>query len=134
VKKDKKDSEKFVADNRSRILYDRESESSVSEYFSDGKLYLVHPNPSYADILNYLVIGGIPEGWTKNDRDKFFHLMKLFVWDDPYLFKYCSDQVFRTCIFDHEVKSVLFSCRDQTYGEHFSGQKTAAKVLQYGFY
>ena len=26
------------------------------------------------DIVNYLVSGRIPEGWTKNDRDKFFTL------------------------------------------------------------
>jgi len=76
----------------------------------------------------------IPKGWTKNDGDICFHFVKFFVWDDPYLFKYCSDQVFRKCIPDHTVRSVLSFCHDQVCGGHFSGRKTAAKVLQYGFY
>ena len=33
--------------------------------------------------------------------------MKFFIWDDPYFFKYYSDQVFRRCIPDNEVRSVL---------------------------
>ena len=32
--------------------------------------------------------GRTPEDWTKNDRDRFFHLVKFFVWDDPCFFKY----------------------------------------------
>ena len=84
--------------------------------------------------MNYLVAGRIPEGWTKNDKNRFFHLVKFFVWDDPYLFKYYSDQVFRRCILDHKVRSVLSFCHDQACGGHFNGRKTAAKVLQCGFY
>ena len=125
--KDKKGSENFVADHLSRIL--SESESSVSGCFPDEQLYAVHPDPWYADIVNYLVAGRIPEVWTKNDKDRFFHLVKFFVWDDPYLFKYCSDQVFRRCIPDHEIRSVLSFCHDQACGGHFSGKKTAAKIL-----
>jgi len=97
----------------SRILYDREVEPSVSERFSDEQLYAVYPDPWYAGIVNYLVTGRIPEGWTKNDRDKFFHLAKFFVCDDPYCFKYCSDQVFKLCIPDNEMRSVLSLCHDQ---------------------
>jgi len=62
--------------------------------------------------VNYVVVGRIPEDWTKDDKDRFFHLVKLFVVDDPYLFKYCFDQVFRRCIPDHEVRSVLSFCHD----------------------
>ena len=83
--------------------------------------------------MNYLVTGRITEDWTKNDRDWFFDLVKFFIWDDPYFFKYCSDQVFRKRIADHEVRSVLSFYHDQVWG-HFSGRKTTAKVLQYGFY
>jgi len=60
--------------------------------------------------------------------------VKFFVWDDPYLFKYCADQVFRRCILGNEVRSVLSFCHDDACGGHFSGRKTAAKVLQCGFY
>lgn len=60
--------------------------------------------------------------------------MKFFIWDDRYLFKYCPDQILRRCIPDHEIKSVLSFCHDQACGGHFSGKKTAAKVLQCVFY
>jgi len=77
--KDKKGSENPVADHLSRILHDRENESSVSECFPDKQLYDVHLNPWYADIVNYLIAGRILEGWTKNDRSRFFHLVKFFI-------------------------------------------------------
>jgi len=67
--RDKKGSENLVTDRLSRILYDRESESSISQCFLNEQLYVVHPNPWYADIVNHLVTSRIPEGWTKNDRD-----------------------------------------------------------------
>jgi len=50
-----------TADHLSRILFDRKSESSISECFPDEQLYAVHPDPWYADIVNYLVDGRIPE-------------------------------------------------------------------------
>ena len=84
--------------------------------------------------MNYLVAGAIPEGWNKNDRDRFFHLVKFVIWDDPYLFKYYSDQVFKRCIPDHEVRSLLSFCQDQTCRGHFSGGKIVAKILQCDFY
>jgi len=84
--------------------------------------------------VNYLVAGRIPEDWTKNDKDRFFHLVKFFIWDNPYLFKYFSDQVFRRCIPNHEGMSVLSFCHDQACGGHFSGRKISAKTLQCDFY
>jgi len=97
-------------------------------------LYAVQPDPWYADIVNYLVAGKIHESWTKNDRDRFFYLLKFFVWDDLYFFKYCYDQIFRRCIPDCDVRSILSFCHDQACGGHFSGRKTATKALQRGFY
>ena len=94
--------------------------------FPDEQLFVVHSNPWFADIVNYLVSSRIPEGWTKNDRDKFFYLVKFFVWDDPYLFKYCSDQIFRRCVPDHEIRTVLSFCHDQACGGHFSGKRNCS--------
>jgi len=48
--RDKKGSENLVADHLSRILYDRESDSTIPECFPNEQLYVVHPNPWYADI------------------------------------------------------------------------------------
>jgi len=118
----------------SRIICSREIESSISECFPDEQLFIIHYDPWFVDIVNYLASGRIPEDWTNNDRDRFFHLVKFFVWDDPYLFKYYSDQAFRRYISDNEIRSVLSFYHDQAWGEHFRSKKTAAKVLQCGFY
>ena len=58
---------------------------------------------------------------------------KLF-WDNPYLFKYCPDQVIRRCVPDDEIFSVISFCHSEACGGHFSSKKTSAKILQCGFY
>ncbi len=58
---------------------------------------------------------------------------KLF-WDDPYLFKYCPDQIIRRCVPDHEITSKISFCHSEACGGHFSLRKTAVKILQSGFY
>jgi len=60
--------------------------------------------------------------------------VKNFYWDDPYLFKYCPDQIFRRCIPDNEVSSVIKFCHFEACGGHFSSKKTTAEILQCGFY
>ena len=90
--------------------------------------------PWYADIVNYLAIGKVPMHWTTQDKNQFFSQVKYFIWDDPYLFKQCPDLIIRRCIPDEEVRSILSFCHDQACGGHFGAKKTAAKVLQCGFY
>jgi len=95
---------------------------------------MVHSNPWYADIANYLVTVMIPEVRNKHDRDRFLHCVKFYIWVDPYLFKYCYDQIVRRCVLDLEVMSILSFCHDQVCGGHFSGKTTAAKMSQCRFY
>ena len=79
-------------------------------------LLMVQSEPWYADIVNYLVIGEIPLGWSKHDKAKFFSLVKFFYWDNPYLFKYCLGQTFKRCIPDNEIRNVLSFYQDQACG------------------
>ncbi|XP_052197344.1 uncharacterized protein LOC127804512 [Diospyros lotus] len=46
--------------------------------------------------------GQIPDYWSKLDKQKFFKKVVTFFWDDPYLFKYCPEQIIRRCIPNHE--------------------------------
>jgi len=84
--KDEKGSENVVADHLSRIICDRKSETSISECFSDEQLYAVHPNPLYADIVNYLVlVGSLRVGlrMTKTDsstlRSSLFGMTPIYL-------------------------------------------------------
>nr|XP_027096224.1 uncharacterized protein LOC113716126 [Coffea arabica] len=38
------------------------------------------------------------KGWPKSKRDKLKSDAKYFIWDDPYLWKRCADQVMRRCV------------------------------------
>jgi len=60
--------------------------------------------------------------------------VKNFYWDDLYLFKYCPDQIFRRCILDNEVSSVIKFCHFEACGGHLSSKKTIVKILQFEFY
>lgn len=131
--KDRKGSDNPVADHLSRILV-KQSESLISECFPDEQLFMVQAEPWYADIVNYLVTRELPAHWNKHDKSRFLSYVKYFIWDDPYLFKYCPDQIIRRCVPDSKIQSVLSFCHDQACGGHFSGKKTAAKVLQSGLY
>ena len=50
------------------------------------------------------------------------------------MFKYCPDQIIRRCIPEHDQSNVISFCHDHACGGHFSAKKTAAKILQCGFY
>ena len=132
--RDKKGSENVVVDHLSRLVVDSTIDLPLNESFPDEHLLSISTPPWFADIVNYLATGDIPSHWSKQDRSKFFSQVKHFFWDDPYLFKYCPDQIIRRCVPNHDFRSVLFFCHDQARGGHFSAKKTAAKILQCGFY
>ena len=132
--KDKKGCENVVADHLSRLPLEPLDEVPLNENFPDEQLLGISQIPWFADIINYLVTGEMPNHWSKQDRSKFLAEVKYFFWDDPYLFKYCPDQIIRRCIPDEDHQSVISFCHDYACGGHFSSKKTAAKVLQCGFY
>jgi hypothetical protein len=135
--RDKKGSENVVADHLSRLTVGYTKDATpISETFPDEQLMHIAHNlaPWFADIVNYLVTGQMPLHWGRQDKFKFLAMVKYFFWDDPYLFKYCPDQIIRRCIPEHDQSNVISFCHDHACGGHFSAKKTAAKILQCGFY
>ena len=90
--------------------------------------------PWFAHIVNYLATGQIPSHWSKQGQTCFFSQIKYYFWEDPELFRYCSDQMIRRCIPKSEFKSILTFYHSLSCGGHFSEKKTTAKVLQSRFY
>ncbi|KAL4387055.1 hypothetical protein GQ457_09G019640 [Hibiscus cannabinus] len=90
--------------------------------------------PWYADFVNYIVSGILPHQLNYQGRKRFRHNAKGYFWDEPYLFKQCADQIIRRCIPEEEQQMILEQCHSASYGGHFGGNRTAAKVLQSGFY
>jgi hypothetical protein len=135
--RDKKGTKNVVADHLSRLIMDfTEDATPISETFPDEQLMHIAHNlaPWFADIVNYLVTNQMSLHWGQQNKLKFLSKVKTFLWDDPYLFKYCPDQIIRRCIPKFDQTDVISFCHDHACGGHFSANKTAAKILQCGFY
>ena len=106
----------------------------INESFPDDFLFSVDSMPWYANIVNFLVTGKIAPDWSSQDKMKFLIEVKKFYWDDPYLFKYSPYQIFRRCIPNDEISSVIKFCHSEALGGHFSSKKPVVKILLCGFY
>lgn len=94
--------ENVVADHLSRLPFEHptEDDSPICETFPDEQLMSYNAvnqalTPWYADVANYLATKAIPSHWSLVDKRRFLRLVRQFFWDEPYLFKYCLDQVVR---------------------------------------
>ncbi|KAI5350648.1 hypothetical protein L3X38_003539 [Prunus dulcis] len=134
---DKKGCENVVANHLSRIVVEQQGETALPlhETFPDEQLYVAQvPEPWYADFVNYLACGVLRNDLTYQDKKKFFSMVKHYVWDEPFLFKHCSDQLIRSCVPDEEQESIPRHGQELACGGHFGAKKTALKILQYGFF
>ena len=134
--KDKKGTENLVADHLSRLEGARD-DVPVNDEFPDEKLFAIEDKkavPWFTDYVNYLVAKVIPPEFNYQKKKRFFTHLKHYYWEEPILYKHCADQVIRRCVPEDEMHSILNHCHTLPCGGHFGGQRTAAKVLQSGFY
>nr|GEU53245.1 DNA-directed DNA polymerase [Tanacetum cinerariifolium] len=132
--RDKKGSENLVADHLSRVMVKEESLSWKDE-FPDEHLFAVQTtNPWYTDFVNYLVTKTLPGDLSRAQQNKINNDAKFYVWDDPYLWKHCSDQIIRRCVKDKKIQSILEFCRSHVCGGHFGPKRTDRKILECGLF
>ncbi|KAM1048646.1 hypothetical protein ACFX2C_027836 [Malus domestica] len=119
--RDKKGSENVVADHLSRMVHDEQDNAMpIPETFPDEQPMSIEVNePWYADLVNYLVSKQLPSTLTKHQCDKLRKDARFYVWDDPYLWKYCHDQILCRCVHDCEFLSILRFCHTYACGGHF---------------
>ena len=132
--RDKKGAENLVADHLSRLELSKEIENievPINESFPDEQLFalLTSSTPWYADIVNFKACDIIPPKFNYQQKKKFLHDAKYYFWEDPYLYKYCPDQLIRKCVPDDEIKNILKHCHSLEYGGYFGPNKITAKVL-----
>ncbi|WCJ40198.1 GAG/POL/ENV polyprotein [Euphorbia peplus] len=111
-----------------------EEQPEILETFPDEHLLSFLSLPWYADIANYLVGSIKPSNMSTNQRKKFFSELKYYFWDEPFLFRLCADQVIRRCVTHEEGEQILSHCHMREAGGHHGANRTAAKVLQAGFF
>ncbi|XP_038685730.1 uncharacterized protein LOC119985512 [Tripterygium wilfordii] len=136
--KDKKGCENVVADHLSRMTHTQTWEGEVlplQEQFSDEQIFAMQvADPWYADIINYVVTKKISADFTRAQKDRLVTMAKYYVWDDPYLWKQCPDQVIRRCVPESEFDSILTFCHSYACGGHYGAKRKALKVLESGLY
>ena len=125
----------MVADHLSQLVPKSTSHGlPIGDSFPDEQLFALVHCLWYADIVNYLVTGQIPPQWTSQQKNNFLADIKKYYFDDPFLFKYCPDQLMRRCVPNDDQIGVLTFFHSEACGGHFSARKTADKILQAGFY
>jgi hypothetical protein len=130
--RDKKEVGNSVANHLSHLQFEESAELPISDYMRDNTLLKVSTtDPWYANIINYIVDGYIPQG---TDKKKIIRDSRLHLWDDPYLYQVYADGLLRRCIPAFETWNILEHCHSSPYGGHYGAFCTNAKVWQSGFY
>ena len=135
--KDTKGSQNTVVDHLSRLEQGAlaKKELDILASFPDEQMLQCDTQiPWFADIVNYLATEYVPEELSKQQKKKFLFEVRRYIWDDPVLYRRCADQMIRKCVSQAEVPVILEQCHSSPYGGHFGVQRTAAKVLQSGFF
>ena len=135
--KDKKGCDNVIVYHLSRVEQNEteKEEAELKENFPDEQLFKVSFQiPWYADIVNYLACGVVPQEFSYQQKRKLRTDSRYYIWDDPLLFKRGADMIIRRCVPESEQCKILNECHASPYGGHFSGERTSHKILQSGFY
>nr|GEU45341.1 DNA-directed DNA polymerase [Tanacetum cinerariifolium] len=133
-----KGDESYVADHLSRLenpyanVFDPKE---INEFFPlEAIRKLAHLDQStlwFADFANYYVGKFIIKGMSTQQKNKFFKDVKYYFWDDPYLFKTCTDQVIRRCVVGQEAVDILTACQSRPTRGHYGANYTAKKGIDF---
>ncbi|KAL6335115.1 hypothetical protein AAG906_027175 [Vitis piasezkii] len=123
--RDKKGVENVVADHLSRLVIAHDSHGlPINDDFPEESLMSIEVAPWYSHIANFLVTGEVPSEWSAQDKRHFFAKIHAYYWEEPFLFKYCADQIIRKCVPEQEQSGILSHCHDSA----------SMKVIQSGFW
>nr|GFB91846.1 reverse transcriptase domain-containing protein [Tanacetum cinerariifolium] len=81
--------------------------------------------PWFADLANYHAGNFIIKSMTSQQKQKFFKDARHYFWDDPYLFRTCTDQIIRRCVSGKEAIDILNACHSGPTGGHYGANYTA---------
>nr|GEY49995.1 DNA-directed DNA polymerase [Tanacetum cinerariifolium] len=81
----------------------------------------------FADFANYHAENFVVNGMSSQQKNKFFKDVKHYFWDDPFLFKICTDQVIWRCVHGQKAIDILKACHNGPTGGHHSPNYTAKK-------
>ena len=128
--RDKKGMENVVVNHLSRLTIAHNTHNPpINDEFIEESLLLVEKTPWYAHIANYLATGELPADWKAQDKKFFFEKVHSYYWEEPFLYKYCANQIIRRCVPEAKQQGILSHCHENECGGHFASKKTTRKVL-----
>nr|GEY95586.1 DNA-directed DNA polymerase [Tanacetum cinerariifolium] len=139
---DTKRAENLAADHLSRLENPYKNvldPKEINETFPLETLSMVtfcgnFSTPWFADFVNYHAGNFIIKGMTSQQKNKFFKDVKHYFWDDPFLFKICTDQVIQQCVHGKEALDILVACHNRPTGGHHGANLTAKKIFDAGLF
>ena len=97
--RDKKVMENVVVDHLSILTIAHNThDPPINDEFPEESLLLVESTPWYAHIANYLATRELLAYWKAQDKKFFFVKIHSYYWEEPFLYKYCADQIIRRCV------------------------------------
>ena len=91
----------------------------INDDFPEKSLMLLEKTPWYAHI-NYLVTDEVPSEWKAQDMKHLFAKFHAYYWEEPFLFKYCVNQIIRKCVPEEKQQGILNHCHENACGGHFA--------------
>nr|GEV71299.1 reverse transcriptase domain-containing protein [Tanacetum cinerariifolium] len=139
---DTKGAENLAADHFSRLENPHQNvldPNEINKSFPFKTLNLVsyrgsQSTPWFADFANYHAGNFIVKRMSSQQKSKFFKDVKHYFWKDPYLFKFCDDQIIKQCVSSQEAIDILKACHSRPIGGHHGPNYTAKNVFDLGFY
>nr|GEU70125.1 reverse transcriptase domain-containing protein [Tanacetum cinerariifolium] len=135
--RDKKGSENLAAGHLSRLENPHKDvleNKDINENFPSETLRSLSSGstPWFVDIENFYAGNFVKKGLTS--QQKFFKDVKHYFWDDPYLFRICTDQIIHRCVHGREAIDILKACHEGPTEGHHGANLTTKKVFDVGFF
>ena len=99
--KDKKGSDNVIVDHLSKLEKTTKEEkgSELEENFPDEQLFVLAVQTTlYADIVNYLACGIMPYDFSYQQKRKLRTDSRIYIWDDPLLFRRGANMIIIKCV------------------------------------
>jgi hypothetical protein len=88
-------------------------------------LRVTDSNPWYTNIVNFMVSVYVP---LDENKKKLQAESRCLLWDDPYLYRICSNGLLRRCAATAEGIQIIKKCHAAPYGGHYRAFRTQAKI------
>nr|GEW39589.1 reverse transcriptase domain-containing protein [Tanacetum cinerariifolium] len=136
---DKKGTENLATDHLSRLENPHKDvfeNKDINENFPLETLGKISSGSTswFADFVNFHTGNFMVKWMSSQQKKKFFKDVKLYFWDNPYLFRICVDQIIRRCVHGQEAYDILKAYHEGPIGGHHGANLTAKKVFNVGFF